>query len=142
MMPSRKNLTELYVSGAKFLNGHSKAHGSGKSFFPIARRVAANPSGLGYTGMSVIDSAVKVIQVGTEDGGEVAGVLDRGPALGMSALSRPRRLESGIDERDGRGRRVRRLHRGKREREEGRERSDAHGRMNVVAAPAGVSRRR
>lgn len=38
------------------------------TFFPIARRVAANPSGLGYTGMSVIDSAVKVIQVGTEDG--------------------------------------------------------------------------
>ena len=38
------------------------------TFFPIARRVAADPSGLGYTGMSVVDSAVKVIQVGTEDG--------------------------------------------------------------------------
>lgn len=38
------------------------------TFFPIARRVAADPAGLGYTGMSVVDSAVKVIQVGTEDG--------------------------------------------------------------------------
>lgn len=38
------------------------------TFFPIARRVSADPSGLGYTGMSVVDSAVKVVQVGTEDG--------------------------------------------------------------------------
>lgn len=37
--------------------------------FPVARRVAADKDALGYTGLSVVDSAVKIIPVGVEDGG-------------------------------------------------------------------------
>ncbi len=35
-----------------------------KTVFPIARRVAADPDGIGYTGLAFIDSAVKVVAVG------------------------------------------------------------------------------
>ncbi|HET9107365.1 MAG TPA: substrate-binding domain-containing protein [Steroidobacteraceae bacterium] len=35
-----------------------------RTVFPIARRVAADPDGIGYTGLAFIDSAVKVIAVG------------------------------------------------------------------------------
>jgi phosphate transport system substrate-binding protein len=35
-----------------------------KTVFPIARRVAADPDGIGYTGLAFIDSSVKVIALG------------------------------------------------------------------------------
>ena len=35
-----------------------------KTVFPIAGRVAADPDGIGYTGLAFIDSAVKVVAVG------------------------------------------------------------------------------
>lgn len=34
--------------------------------FPIARRVAADPAGIGYTGLSVVDSSVKVLPVAVD----------------------------------------------------------------------------
>ncbi len=44
------------------------------TFFAIARRVAADPDGLGYTGLSAIDSEVKILPV----------AVDNGPALSPS----------------------------------------------------------
>jgi phosphate transport system substrate-binding protein len=39
-----------------------------KTVFPIARRVAADPDGIGYTGLAFIDSPVKVVAVGSGAG--------------------------------------------------------------------------
>jgi phosphate transport system substrate-binding protein len=39
------------------------------TFFPLARRVAADPGAIGYTGLSAIDSAVKLVPVSARDGG-------------------------------------------------------------------------
>lgn len=39
-----------------------------KTFFAIARRVAADPLGLGYTGLSAIDSEVKIVPVSADGG--------------------------------------------------------------------------
>jgi phosphate transport system substrate-binding protein len=36
-----------------------------KMVFPIARRVAADPDGIGYTGLAFVDSPVKVVAVGS-----------------------------------------------------------------------------
>ncbi|MGH8181433.1 MAG: PstS family phosphate ABC transporter substrate-binding protein [Steroidobacteraceae bacterium] len=38
-----------------------------KLVFPLARRVAADPDGIGYTGLAFIDAPVKVIAVGSGD---------------------------------------------------------------------------
>jgi ABC-type phosphate transport system substrate-binding protein len=38
-----------------------------KTVFPIARRVAADPDGIGYTGLAFIDSPVKIVAVGSGD---------------------------------------------------------------------------
>ena len=40
-----------------------------KLVFPLARRVAADPDGIGYTGLAFIDAPVKVIAVGSGDDG-------------------------------------------------------------------------
>jgi phosphate transport system substrate-binding protein len=38
-----------------------------KTVFPIARRVAADPDGIGYTGLAFIDSSVKIVALGGAD---------------------------------------------------------------------------
>lgn len=38
------------------------------TFFNVARRVANDPSALGYTGLSAIDSEVKIVPISVEDG--------------------------------------------------------------------------
>jgi phosphate transport system substrate-binding protein len=57
-------------------------------FFPVARRVAADPSSLGYTGLSVVDSAVKVIMVGGDDGDEAYAPSYEAVASAAYPLSR------------------------------------------------------
>ena len=39
-----------------------------ETFFNIARRIAADPDGLGYTGLSAIDSEVKIVPVSADGG--------------------------------------------------------------------------
>jgi phosphate transport system substrate-binding protein len=57
-----------------------------KLVFPLARRVAADPDGIGYTGLAFIDAPVKVIAVGSGDDGVSPTYTD--VALAKYPLSR------------------------------------------------------
>lgn len=58
------------------------------TFFPLARRVAADRYAIGYTGMSVVDSAVKVIQIGGVDQHSYVAPTYEAVALADYPLSR------------------------------------------------------
>ena len=57
-----------------------------KTVFPIARRVAADADGIGYTGLAFIDSPVKVVAVGS--GAEAVAPTYSNVALARYPLSR------------------------------------------------------
>jgi phosphate transport system substrate-binding protein len=57
-----------------------------KTVFPIARRVAADPDGIGYTGLAFIDSPVKVVAVGR--GADAVSPTYTNVALAKYPLSR------------------------------------------------------
>lgn len=57
-----------------------------KMVFPIARRVAADPDGLGYTGLAFVDAPVKVIAVGS--GADAVSPTYTNVALAKYPLSR------------------------------------------------------
>lgn len=58
-----------------------------ETFFNIARRVAADPDGLGYTGLSAIDSEVKLVPV-SENGGPALSPSYENVASATYPLSR------------------------------------------------------
>jgi ABC-type phosphate transport system substrate-binding protein len=57
-----------------------------KTVFPIARRVAADPDGIGYTGLAFIDSPVKVVAV--SNGADAVAPTYSNVALARYPLSR------------------------------------------------------
>lgn len=57
-----------------------------KMVFPIARRVAADPDGIGYTGLAFVDAPVKVIAVGS--GADAVSPTYTNVALARYPLSR------------------------------------------------------
>ena len=65
----------------------SDLHGDA-TFFPLARRVAADPAALGYTGLSVVDSAVKLVPVAEIEAGPYLSPTYENVASASYPLSR------------------------------------------------------
>ncbi len=57
-----------------------------KMVFPIARRVAADPDGIGYTGLAFVDAPVKIVAVGS--GADAVSATYTNVALAKYPLSR------------------------------------------------------
>lgn len=58
------------------------------TFFPVARRIANDPNGLGYTGLSAVDSEVRVVPVAVDDGGPALSPTYENVAAATYPLSR------------------------------------------------------